>query len=152
MVFSGDCTGGNFTTNRGNSGRTDNGNGGGSNQERLITGDEGTLTDSSTWECDFTMTTDTNPGGEQSFNECGYFIFNSGVTAKFTFDGRKRSVSTNDDGDLIMCVVNADTSEDCDRDGISDSDELTPGDQDAGGPDTDQSDPCDCEDPVSNCP
>ena len=109
--------------------------------------------DGERWRCFFQVSTDLDPAGDQQFEECGYHVFNSGVVAKVSENvssnnGKKQNpktvFSTNDTGKVLMCVINADNSLDCDEDGISDGDELGGG--------TDPCDVCDPDDTLPGCP
>ena len=98
---------------------------GGSAQLRpTIIIDDGDLDAGDTIECDLDVSTDTTPGGDQSYTRCGVYEFNSGATLKFrtSFSGNsgRRKQSSFSTDSLLVCVrpiAPVPATDDCDGDG-----------------------------------
>jgi len=81
------------------------------------------------------MQTDTTPGEEQSYTECGRYEYNSGANVKFVVEtelgnsGKMRDIQKSFFTPSVMVEVfdSADLSGDCDMDGFSDSVEIGEG-------------------------
>jgi len=70
--------------------------------------------------------TDTDPGGNQSYTECCWHEFNSGVTVKYR-DERNKQHSA-ETGSVMVSVLSEDyLTGDCDGDGFTDAEELAAG-------------------------
>lgn len=81
------------------------------------------------------MQTDTTPGGEQSYTECGRYEYNSGANVKYTVDtelgnsGKIKDIQNSHSTPSVLVEVFefADLSGDCDDDGFTDSQEIGAG-------------------------
>ena len=94
------------------------------NAKNRLNASAGPINSSSVWECDFDIATNMDNSGNQRFTTCGYYLVNSGVNVKAREAGTTKqsgnhsvSYGTNDDGVIIMCVV--DPAGGCDADGTA---------------------------------
>ncbi len=98
----------------------------GANGQYRLTWDIGTLADGESATLIFNMSTDQTPDGMQSFDHCGLWEFNSGVTTKWTTpkeNGKGVQKHSSWSGSIMLNVWTEDMAGDCDEDGLSDADE-----------------------------
>lgn len=95
----------------------------GNSDKAKISWEIGDLADGESAELVLKVMTDINPGGDQTYTDCGVHDINSGANVKFRDENNKQGSYTTPS--MTVDVYTENQAYDCDGDGFSDGDEIS---------------------------